>query len=198
MANDMIDIEIDDSRYEAIMARVRALMRDASPVTSLILESMWGAVEENFAQQGRPRWLGLKPSTVKRRRGEAGSEKILTRSGHLVSSFSKIHDATMARISTNVVYAAIHQFGGSIQRHPMSGLVRLRKDRNGMLLRQADHPHLAVFAKSGHKRVKVVKWTRTQGWTIKIPARPFLVLTEADNVEIELDVSAYLRRLFDA
>lgn len=198
MANDMIDIEIDDSRFEAIMARVRALMRDASPVTSLILESMWGAVEENFAQQGRPRWLGLKPSTVKRRRGEAGSEKILTRSGHLASSFSKIHDAAMARISTNVVYAAIHQFGGSIQRHPMSGLVRLRKDRNGMLLRQADHPHLAVFAKSGHKRVKVVKWTRTQGWTIKIPARPFLVLTEADNVEIELDVSAYLRRLFDA
>lgn len=198
MANDMIDIVIDDSRFEAIMARVRALMRDASPVTSLILESMWGAIEENFAQQGRPRWLGLKPSTVKRRRGEAGSEKILTRSGHLANSFSKIHDAAMARISTNVVYAAIHQFGGSIQRHPMSGMVRLRKDRNGMLLRQADHPHLAVFAKSGHKRVKVVKWTRTQGWTIKIPARPFLVLTEADNVEIELDVSAYLRRLFDA
>lgn len=197
MANDMIDVEIDDSRFEAIMARVRALMRDASSVTSLILESMWGAVEENFAQQGRPRWLGLKPSTVKRRRGEANSEKILTRSGHLASSFAKIHDATMARISTNVVYAAIHQFGGSIQRHPMSGFVRLRKDRNGMLLRQADHPHLAVFAKSGHKRVKTVKWTRTQGWTIKIPARPFLVLTESDNVEIETDVSAYLRRLID-
>ncbi|WP_233634266.1 phage virion morphogenesis protein [Burkholderia cepacia] len=197
MANGMIDVEVDDSRFEAVMARVQALMKDASPVTSLILESMWGAVEENFAQQGRPKWLGLKPSTLKRRRGEAASEKILTRSGHLAGSFSKTHDATMARVGTNVVYAAIHQFGGTIQRHPMSGYVRLRKDRNGMLLRQADHPHLAVFAKNGHKQVKVVKWTRTQGWTIKIPARPFLVLTESDNVEIEMEVSAYLRRLID-
>lgn len=198
MATGMIEIEIDESRFDAAMVRVRALMRDASPITALIAESMMGAVEENFAQQGRPKWLGLSPKTLKRRREEAGTGKILQRSGRLAASVTPKHDATSARVGTNVVYAAIHQFGGSIQRHPMSGFVRLRKDRNGMLLRQADHPHLAVFAKNGHKRVKTVKWTRTQGWTIKIPARPFLVLTEADNVEIELDVSAYLRRLFDA
>ncbi|WP_253566523.1 phage virion morphogenesis protein [Burkholderia cenocepacia] len=198
MATSMIEIEIDESRFDAAMARVQALMRDASPITALISESMMGAVEENFAQQGRPKWLGLSPKTLKRRREEAGTGKILQRSGRLAGSVVPSHDATSARVGTNVVYAAIHQFGGSIQRHPMSGYVRLRKDRNGMLLRQADHPHLAMFAKNGHKRVKVVKWTRTQGWTIKIPARPFLMLTEADNVEIELDVSAYLRRLFDA
>ncbi|OXI36910.1 phage virion morphogenesis protein [Burkholderia aenigmatica] len=193
----MIEIEIDESRFDAAMARVRALMRDASPITALIAESMMGAVEENFAQQGRPTWLGLSPKTLKRRREEAGTGKILQRSGRLAASVTPKHDATSARVGTNVVYAAIHQFGGSIQRHPMSGYVRLRKDRNGALLRQADHPHLAVFAKNGHKRVKVVKWTRTQGWTIKIPARPFLMLTEADNVEIEMEISAYLRRLID-
>ncbi|KVE36238.1 virion morphogenesis protein [Burkholderia sp. BDU5] len=193
----MIEIEIDDSRYAATMERVRALMQDASPVTALISGLMADAVEENFAQQGRPKWLGLSPKTLKRRREEAGTGKILQRSGRLASSITSAHDATTARVGTNIVYAAIHQFGGAIQRHPMSGFVRLRKDRNGMIMRQANHPHLAVFAKNGHKRVKIVKWTRSQGWTIKIPARPFFALTEADNIGIESEVTAYLRRLFD-
>ncbi|KUY86862.1 virion morphogenesis protein, partial [Burkholderia sp. RF4-BP95] len=152
----MVEIEIDDSRYAATMARVRALMQDASPVTALIAGLMADAVEENFAQQGRPKWLGLSPKTLKRRREEAGTGKILQRSGRLASSITPAHDATTARVGTNVVYAAIHQFGGTIQRHPMSGYVRLRKDRNGMIMRQADHPHLAVFAKNSHKRVKIV------------------------------------------
>ncbi|MCA8016166.1 phage virion morphogenesis protein [Burkholderia vietnamiensis] len=193
----IVEIEIDDSRYAATMGRVRALMQDASPVTALIAGLMTDAVEENFAQQGRPPWLGLSPKTLKRRREEAGTGKILQRSGRLASSITPAHDATTARVGTNVVYAAIHQFGGTIQRHPMSGYVRLRKDRNGMIMRQADHPHLAVFAKNSHKRVKIVKWTRSQGWTIKIPARPFFALTESDNIGIESEVTAYLRRLFD-
>ncbi|AOJ10592.1 phage virion morphogenesis protein [Burkholderia mayonis] len=193
----MLEIEIDDTRYEGAIARVRALMHDASPITALIATEMLDAVEENFAQQGRPKWLGLSPKTLKRRREEAGTGKILQRSGRLAASVVQTHDATSARVGTNVVYAAIHQFGGTIQRHPMSGYVRLRKGRDGMIMRQANHPHLAVFAKNGHKRVKIVKWTRSQGWTIKIPARPFFVLTEADNTKIETEVSAYLRRLFD-
>ncbi|RQY36569.1 phage virion morphogenesis protein [Burkholderia stagnalis] len=193
----MIDVQIDDRQYAAAMARVRTLMQDASPVTALIAALMADAVEENFAQQGRPKWLGLSPKTLKRRREEAGTGKILQRSGRLASSVAQVHDATSARVGTNVVYAAIHQFGGTIQRHPMSGYVRLRKGRDGMIMRQANHPHLAVFAKNGHKRVKIVRWTRSQGWTIKIPARPFFALTEADNRGIESEVSVYLRRLFD-
>ncbi|WP_175922085.1 phage virion morphogenesis protein [Burkholderia latens] len=193
----IVEIEIDDSRYAATMARVRALMQDASPVTALIAGLMADAVEENFAQQGRPKWLGLSPKTLKRRREEAGTGKILQRSGRLASSITPAHDATTARVGTNVVYAAIHQFGGTIQRHPISGYVRLRKGRDGMIMRQADHSHLAVFAKNSHKRVKIVKWTRSRGWTIKIPARPFFALTESDNIGIESEVSTYLRRLFD-
>jgi phage virion morphogenesis protein len=193
----MRDIEIDDSAFEQAMERVRGFMKDASPAMSLVSALMADAVEENFAAEGRPKWLGLGKNTLKRRRKDAGTGKILQRSGRLAGSITQSHDATSARVGTNVVYAAIHQFGGTIQRHPMSGFVRLRKAKNGMIMRQADHPHLAVFAKNGHKNVKVVKWTRSTGWTIKIPARPFLVLTEADNVGIESEVTAYLRRLVD-
>ncbi|CAB3764137.1 phage virion morphogenesis protein [Paraburkholderia humisilvae] len=193
----MRDIEIDDSAFEQAMERISGFLKDASPVMSMVSALMADAVEENFAAEGRPKWLGLSRKTLKRRREDAGTGKILQRSGRLAGSIEQSHDATSARVGTNVVYAAIHQFGGTIQRHPMSGYVRLRKAKNGMILRQADHPHLAVFAKNSHKNVKVVKWTRSTGWTIKMPARPFLVLTEADNVGIEDEVTAYLRRLID-
>ncbi|WP_150740284.1 phage virion morphogenesis protein, partial [Pandoraea anapnoica] len=150
-----------------------------------------------FAEQGRPRWLGLSDKTKKRMGASAGDHKILQRSGRLASSVHPSHDANTARVSTNVVYAAIHQFGGTIQRHPMSGHVRLRTGRDGKLLRQADHPHLAVFAKAGHKQVSVKRWTRSEGWSIHIPARPFFSMTESDCQNAESEVSAYLRRLFD-
>ncbi|MGS1019194.1 phage virion morphogenesis protein [Burkholderia glumae] len=193
----MRELFIDASRFETVMGRIQGLMRDATPLMGLVSEEMMGAVEENFEQQGRPKWLGLSRKTLKRRREAAGAGKILQRTGRLASSVSQSHDATSARVGTNVVYAAIHQFGGTIQRHPMSGYVRLRKGRDGMLLRQANHPRLAVFAKNSHKLAKVVKWTRSTGWTIKIPARPFLVLTESDSVKIETEVTAFLRRLID-
>lgn len=191
------DIQIDTERFDEIMGRIEAFTRDASPVMSLVAGLMADAVEENFAAQGRPQWLGLSKKTLKRRGKDAGTGKILQRSGRLAASIQQFHDATSATVGTNVVYAAIHQFGGLIQRHPMSGLVRLRKDRNGMLMRQADHPHLAVFAKGSHKQVKEVRWTRSKGWTIKIPARPFLALAESDNVAIEDEVRSYLRRLVE-
>lgn len=193
----MRDLVIDASRFESVMGRILGLMRDATPLMALIAPLMHDAVEENFAQEGRPKWLGLSPKTQKRRREDAGTGKILQRSGRLAGSIAQAYDATSARVGTNVVYAAIHQFGGTIQRHPMSGYVRLRKGRDGMIMRQADHPHLAVFAKNDHKRVKIVKWTRTQGWTIKIPARPFLILDESASVHIETEVIAYFRRLVD-
>lgn len=193
----MRDLFIDASRFESVMGRILGLMSNATPLMALIAPLMHEAVDENFAQEGRPKWLGLSKKTLKRRHEDAGTGKILQRSGRLAGSIAESYDSTSARVGTNVVYAAIHQFGGTIQRHPMSGYVRLRKGRDGMIMRQADHPHLAVFAKNGHKRVKVVKWTRTQGWTIKIPARPFFLLTESDSVHIETEVTAFLRRLVD-
>lgn len=190
-------IEIDDARLSATLRRLYTTLQRPTRIMGMVAAMMHEAVEDNFAAEGRPKWLGLAPSTLKRRRREGGPGKLLQRTGRLAASITRMSDATTARVGTNVVYAAIHQFGGQIERHPMSGYVRLRKDANGQIMRQKDHKHLAVFAKDSHKRVKVVKWTRSSGWTIKIPARPFLRLTESDNVDIEVAVAAYLRELID-
>lgn len=65
-----------------------------------------------------------------------------------------------ASIGSNVKYAAIHEFGGVIHHEASVGTARLRtRNKRGTLMRQVGNPHLAVFARKGHKRVKNVRWS---------------------------------------
>ena len=76
-------------------------------------------------------------------------------------------------IGDNVVYAAIHEFGGVIHKFPKAGKVRLRTNAQGELMRQAANAHLAVFAKSTHTRVKEVDFV-AQAHDVTMPERaPF-------------------------
>ncbi|UXC35151.1 phage virion morphogenesis protein [Cupriavidus gilardii] len=189
----MIDIEVDYRNVTAAMARLAGFERSKRPLMRAIAGILADAVEENFEQQGRPQWLGLAPATKKRR----GDGKILQDSGRLASSIVARADADSAVVGTNVRYAAIHQFGGEITRAAHSGWVRLRTDARGNLMRQGGHgrtARLAVFAKDSHKRARKVQYT-SDGWKTKIPARPFLALTQSDADSIERTVSDYLANL---
>ncbi|PVX80045.1 phage virion morphogenesis protein [Paraburkholderia unamae] len=189
----MIEITIDTSRLEATLDRLVAAVADASPVMREISDIMWDAVEENFAQQGRPRWLGLKPSTLQQRVGGqlgkgrgvlksgawslqigqrvARSLKILQASGRLASSITPAYDATSARVGTNVVYAAIHQFGGQTRAHVIRPKNAKALHFGGIFAKQVNHPGS------------------------KIPARPFLAITPSDGVAIEEAMANYLRNV---
>lgn len=186
----MIDIEVDYRNVTAAMGRLADFERSKRPLMRAIAGILADAVEENFEQQGRPQWLGLAPATKKRR----GDGKILQDSGRLASSIVARADADSAVVGTNVRYAAIHQFGGEITRAAHSGWVRLRTDARGNLLRQGRAARLAVFAKDSHKRARKVQYT-SDGWKTKIPARPFLALTQVEADSIERTVSDYLANL---
>lgn len=76
-------------------------------------------------------------------------------------------------IGSNVVYAAIHEFGGRINKQARQAKVRLRLDARGALVRQAGHAHLAVFAGKQHKRAKEMDVT-IGAHAIEMPERaPF-------------------------
>jgi len=78
-------------------------------------------------------------------------------------------------IGSNVKYAAIHEFGGTIKRVLLAGSVQLRTDARGNLLRQGKNGKLAVFAKPGHKRTANVPYAGGKRYEITIPARaPFM------------------------
>lgn len=187
----MIEISIQTDQLETTLTRLAAAVTNATPAMNEISGIMWDAVEENFAQQGRPHWLGLKPETVQQRVGGqltkgrgvhksgawslklgqrvARSIKILQASGRLAASITPAYDATSARVGTNVVYAAIQHFGGQTRPHTIL-------PKNGKALR------------FGNVIVKKVNHPGS-----KIPARPFLSITESDGVLIEEAMANYLR-----
>ena len=188
----MIEIEIDDSRFSSALTRVVGAMANATPVMREIAGIMDEAVEENFAQEGRPKWLGLKPSTLAQRvggqlkpgRGKfksgawsiqlgqrvARSIKILQRSGRLASSIVQAFDASSAQVGTNLVYAAIQNFGGETKPHTILPKNGKALAFGGIFAKKVNHPGS------------------------KIPARPFLSMTEVDTETIESAVANYLRR----
>lgn len=141
--------------------------RDHTPLMRRIAGDMADAVEENFAQQGRPRWADLRSVALSRGSGY----RILQDSGRLAASITRSFDATTARVGTNLVYARIHQFGGRTKAH----VIRAKNKK-------------ALYTPFGPRK-------SVQHPGSNIPARPFLSLTETDLRRIGRAGEAFLRGL---
>ncbi len=113
---DMIEIKIDTAKLTAALKRLAAKGHDLSPAMRRAAGIMADAVEENFEQEGRPKWKSLAASTLKQRAKEGSTGKILQRRGDLARSITRHSDATSAVVGTNTIYAGIHQFGGKAGR----------------------------------------------------------------------------------
>lgn len=90
---------------------------------------------------------------------------ILVREGHLLSSIHYVVGGDHVRIGSGLIYAAIHQLGGVITPKKAKRLAFTLRGKS-------------VFAKK-----------------VTIPARPYLGLSAANEVEIETAMNAYLRGL---
>ncbi|SFM68021.1 phage virion morphogenesis protein [Thermodesulforhabdus norvegica] len=124
----MITLEVDDREVKDLLAKLQARMHNLRPVMEEIGELIVSSVIENFEREGRyaeegswkggsKRWKRLSPVTeeLRRRRGHWPG-KILTESGRLRSSIHYSAGSNEVTVGTNVVYAAIHQFGGKAGR----------------------------------------------------------------------------------
>lgn len=105
----MIKIDIDDREVQKALSSLAARVKDRRPLMRKIAGIMKDAVEENFEQEGRPRW---KPS--KRAMKQGG--KTLQDTGQMAASVSEEYDNDSARVGTNKKYAAIQHFGGKAGR----------------------------------------------------------------------------------
>lgn len=130
---------------------------------------------------GQP-WKPLRPSTIRARRkgpSSKGGVQILRDTGSLQNSISARRTSpTTVEIGTTHPLAAVHQLGANIQHAARSLRVRLRTNARGELLRRTGKDgkptKLAIFAKDSHARYREVWGTNSTGWTVRIPARPFL------------------------
>jgi len=115
---DKITIKIDDSQVISALERLAAKTNNLRPLMNNISQIMLDDVEENFSQQGRPRWQALAPTTIARREKQGHwPGAILQVRGELAGSISARATNASAIVGTNKVYAAIHQFGGMAGRN---------------------------------------------------------------------------------
>jgi len=179
-------MEMQSPELIAKLNQVAEEMQDTSPLTAAIVGSLVTVTDDNFATQGRPTWAGRKPSTIKnyQRRGLSYGG-VLQLSGALRSRITSSSDRDSASIGSNMPYAAIQHFGGTIK-HP--GGTRYQKGA-----------HLASFTKNSFIGP-------TSGVTgahdIQIKPRPYLPMDangflqpEAEN-EIFKDVDFYWKKFF--
>ncbi|HQG51843.1 MAG TPA: phage virion morphogenesis protein [Syntrophorhabdaceae bacterium] len=158
----MIEIKINDKEVTKLFNELVRRDQNMSPAMKIISGIMLDAVRENFEKEG-PGWQKLKPATIRQREKKGHwPGKILRVSGQLSSSITSKYDSKSARVGTNKVYAAIHQFGGDIQR---SGQVlHFKKYKKGK------YAGKTLFAKSS----KADFGMKTGAYSIHIPPRPYL------------------------
>lgn len=185
----------------AKLADVARQLGDARPLFRSIAGLLEAETEANFAAQGRPNWVPLAASTKAERlkRNNGGSVlKILQDSGILAASVSSAYGPDYAMVGAGgaaKAYAAIHQFGGTVEHAAHSVKTRLRTDAKGNLLKQEGRKNLAVFAKDSHKRARE-SWHLVEAYRVSIPARPYLPFSgPPDNAVLQPSTEVSLLEL---
>ena len=118
MSNDPIEIKIDNKEVESKLLDLAQKSENLRPLMKNIAGIFAYSTEENFKEEGCPKWENLKDSTIKQRtKRKYWPGMILQVTGQLASSVNTYYVDTSAIISSNLAYAAIHQLGGETGRN---------------------------------------------------------------------------------
>ena len=118
MPDEPIEIKLDNKAVEEALLEVAQKASDLRPLMKNIAGIMADSTEENFKEEGRPKWKDLseKTKTARRKTGHYPGQ-ILQVSGQLALSITTQYDDNSAVIGSNKVYAAIQQLGGQAGRN---------------------------------------------------------------------------------
>lgn len=177
------NIVFDTTDFERSLAELISKFEHRAPLMRILANDMEDAVQENFAQQGRPKWMGWKSNSywAKRRGGQ-----ILQRSGRLASSIVSYSDNDTAMAGTNVIYAGIHQSGGKINIPARSQQAYYKQAKDGSVGNQ--------FVKKSKSNYS--EWNTIPAYSINMPARPFLHLTESDVEGMEEKITDFFSQIY--
>jgi len=156
MAGATLRTEIDDEAIHQALRRIRRVAESPAAALKDAGEYLQRAVDDRFRSEtdpeGRP-WEPLSEFTKANKR----NDKILTERGGpgLRGSIHYRVDGDTLEQGTNKIYAAIHQFGGTIT------------------------------AKKGSLAIGDPKGAFAMVKSVRIPARPYLGISDEDQREIE-------------
>lgn len=173
-----------DAIKNSIFKRLKDKTSDLSPLMKKIAADMKDAVYQNFEEEGRPKWKPLARSTIRQRKrlGYWPGLILQRRSGAsgLLGSITSRYDSHSAEVGTNKVYAAMHQYGGTINQAARTSLFTQSRYKRG--------------SKRGRfkKGIEFGKGFTYQRRSITIPVRPFLKITDREYTKIREKIMAFL------
>jgi phage gpG-like protein len=167
-----LTIQVNDAAVQAALRQLGERMGDAGPALRDIGEDIVQRTKARFGTgtgPGGERWQA--------KRVPDGRPTLVGPTGNLRRQIVWSVSGSTLTVQATMAYAAIHQFGGSIQRPARRVEVRHRTDARGELLRRKGlmNDRALVFAKASHKRVRT-RWFDAPAYEVKMPARPFLPL----------------------
>lgn len=162
MTGAAIEIRVDSDKVSAGLSQLLSRLENPDGFLRGVSEELTNSTKDRFETQTDPDglpWQHLSPTTVIKRLSEGAVPLNILRSNKsgaasLSASIRPYYGQGWGGVATVTPHAAIHQFGGTINRPARVG---------------------KVF---NHKKASV------RAYTIRIPARPFLGLSEDDRIAI--------------
>lgn len=144
-------------------------------------------IELEQSPEGR-KWPKLSPRTAARRIGKTrrGFDHMLRVTNRLYQSISYNVLPDGVEWGSNLVYARIHQLGGVIDIPARRGSVTLKR------IRQKGGGIRSRFARTGAKGGEL-REVSIRGHQVRIPARPYLGISERDRAEVTSIIADHIR-----
>jgi phage virion morphogenesis protein len=122
MSGFSIRVRIDDREVTGGLEALRRNIADLTPAMKGIGQTIVTDADLCFRQESDPwgqQWKALAASTIRRRRKgpSSGRDKILRDTGRLSKSINYRATSKSVTVGTNVIYSAIHQYGGKAGRN---------------------------------------------------------------------------------
>lgn len=175
----MVRLQISVKDDLQVVRAVEQRLHDLRPVLRLLGTMARTAIVRNFEVGGRPtRWKISK-------RVEKSGGQTLVKSARLKDSIAGAQpqvDDTSVMLGTTVAYAAIHNFGGVIKRRARSQTLAFGK--GGFISRK-----FAGRRKTGATKIAIAEIGAHE---IHMPRREFMVLQDADLINMKNEIVRYL------
>ena len=206
-----ITAKVDAGQVRIGLGDLRGSVTDLRPLLNIAGEVMRGSIAKTFREKGSPAgsWPKLALSTL-RKKGYTTGHKLLILSGRLFGSITYKSSSDTLTIGTNLVYAAVHQFGSADYRGGFTG--PLTREQNAAHEAERVDVGAHTSSRSSKPRYGTDLRTAKNGRTMRvrvrlagplnrtqfavgahkrhqnIPPRPYLVFRPEDPARI---VSAY-------
>ena len=175
-------VELDHAEVTAALGELQGRLASLRAPMAEIGQHLVTLADLSFRHERDPwgrAWQRLAASTLRRRRtgkGKGGA-KILRDTGHLAKSITYRADDRSVTVGTNVVYAAIHQFGGEIQHAARTSTLYFRQRKDGTVGNR--------FVRRG--RSNFAQDVETRAHTVTMPRRAYLPISEGGEVDLPAD-----------